>query len=147
MSNIEKLTKETLAAMLNGREYGEEITREEIAAAKAAGLVVAFGYSDDNMELRGAIHDEVGCFDGRTFDIDREGVMLEWEAGTTKGYDEAKAYFLRENNPTKVLRIVWHDSGDPCWTFSTEIPHATFKIMEGEEVFCVGIVFSLEDIK
>lgn len=50
--------------MLNGREYGDEITREEEAMAKAHGLVVVFGYSDDNMEFCGAITDEVGCYDG-----------------------------------------------------------------------------------
>jgi hypothetical protein len=53
-----------LAALLTGREYRQEITRAEEADAKAAGLVVAFGASDDLLEFRGAIDDEVGCYDG-----------------------------------------------------------------------------------
>ncbi len=52
-----------LAAQLNGREYGSEITKEEEAAAKKAGLVVVYGASDDLVELRGAIEEEVGAYD------------------------------------------------------------------------------------
>lgn len=48
------MTKEQMAALLNGREYGDEITRAEHQIARASGLVVVFGYSDDNMEVRGA---------------------------------------------------------------------------------------------
>jgi hypothetical protein len=58
------MTKEQLAALLNGREYGSEITREESAQAAKDGLVVLFGASDDLAEFRGAIHDEHGCWDG-----------------------------------------------------------------------------------
>jgi hypothetical protein len=36
-----------------------EINKAEERQAKDAGLVVVFGYSDDGVELRGAIHDEV----------------------------------------------------------------------------------------
>lgn len=49
------------AAMLNGREYRREITKAEEKEAKAAGLIVAFGASDDNLELRGAVDDEIGA--------------------------------------------------------------------------------------
>ena len=40
---------------------------EEERLAKENGLVVVFGYSDDNIELRGAINNEAGCFDGGSF--------------------------------------------------------------------------------
>jgi len=58
------ITAEELAAKLNGREYGEEITDTEEIEAKKSGLVVIFGYSDDSAELRGAINDEIGCNGG-----------------------------------------------------------------------------------
>lgn len=60
------MTAAELAALLNGREYRKEMSRDEEQVAKAAGLVVVFGASDDLMELRGAISDEVGCYDGGT---------------------------------------------------------------------------------
>ena len=49
------MTKESLAALLNGREIGNEIEHGEAKAAKEHGLVVVYGYSDDGMEVRGAI--------------------------------------------------------------------------------------------
>ena len=45
------------ADMLNGREYGIEITKQEEELADDLGFVVVFGYSDDNMEFRSVWHD------------------------------------------------------------------------------------------
>ena len=39
------MTKEELAAKLNGREYGQEITDAESTEAGKAGLLVIFGAS------------------------------------------------------------------------------------------------------
>ena len=50
------------AEKLNGREYCEELTREEEAQLKAEGYVAAFGASDDLLEFRGAIHNEAGAW-------------------------------------------------------------------------------------
>lgn len=47
------MTAKELAEMLFGRKYGMEITSEEARATKDAGLVVVYGYSDDNVEFRG----------------------------------------------------------------------------------------------
>lgn len=63
------------AKMLDGREIGCEITPEEERQAKELGYVVVFGYSDDNAEFRGAIDDEVGCYDGGEIFIDKEGIF------------------------------------------------------------------------
>lgn len=43
---------------------GNELTRDEEELARENNLVVVFGYSDDCAEFRGAIADEVDCFDG-----------------------------------------------------------------------------------
>ncbi len=53
----ENTTKEQLASRLTGREYGDEITEEEEAEAKASGLFVIFGASDDLCEIRLAVID------------------------------------------------------------------------------------------
>ena len=58
------MTKEELAALINGRKYRHELTDKEEKAAKDARLVVVFGASDDLMEFRGAINDECGAYDG-----------------------------------------------------------------------------------
>lgn len=47
----------------------------------------------------------------------------------------------------RKVEAVWHDDGNPCWTYETDIPHATFDIVEGDEVFCRGIVFELSALE
>ncbi len=44
------------------------------------------------------------------------------------------------------LKAVWDDTGNPCWTYETDIPHETFEIYEDGELFCIGIVFSTKDL-
>lgn len=38
------------------------------------------------------------------------------------------------------------EKGPFAWTYSTEIPHATFEIIEEGEKFCRGIVFDINDL-
>lgn len=100
------------AEKLNGRQYGNEITKSEEQEAKELGFVVVFGYSDDNAEFRGAYNEEIGCWDGG------------------RVYEDGDQY----------IDAVWC-KGDFCWTYSTNIPHATFDIYEDGEKYCRGIVF------
>jgi|InofroStandDraft_1065614.scaffolds.fasta_scaffold41412_3 hypothetical protein len=136
------MTAKELAIELNGREYGMEITKDEARQAADAGLVVAYGYSDDNVELRGAIDEEVGAYNGTTVYITPDGVLQ----GPDCGQDDCP-YFAREREKARTVKAVWHDKGGPCWTFETDIPHETFTVMEDGEPFCVGIVFSMEALK
>lgn len=139
-----------LAAILNGREYGSEITKAEEAQAKAAGLVVVFGYSDDNVELRGAIEDEIGAYDGTTFRVCSYGLLPNWPADSDEGWseNEAEEYFRRKLAGFTTIEAVWCPDGDEgmSWAYHTEIPHATFDVMEDGEVYCRGIVFALADV-
>lgn len=50
------MTKEQLAEMLNGRQYGDETTPEIERLAKENGLCIAFGASDDLLEFRGSVY-------------------------------------------------------------------------------------------
>lgn len=71
------MTKDDLADLLNRREYGAEISAGEAELARAAGLVVMFGASDDLVELRGAVRGEVSAYNGAKFCLDAEGVIPE----------------------------------------------------------------------
>ena len=132
---------EILAEQLNGREMGSEITDEECAAAKAAGLVVVFGYSDDNVEFRGAIKDESGCGEGSSIYLNRDGLLANHESGCEClfcGYTEAV-------KKCAELVTIWDKDGY-SWQYQTEIPHATFDIFEDGEKFCRGIVFEIKSL-
>ena len=106
------------ASMLNQRSYGNEITAAEEKQAKDLGYVVLFGYSDDCAEFRGAYDEEADCFDGgRVF---------------TKG-----KWFIN---------ALWDKNGY-IWSYETNIPHATFNIVEDEDLYCRGIVFDMAEIE
>lgn len=139
------MTAKELAAALSGREYGMEISREEEQAAKEAGLVVVYGYSDDYAELRGAIDTEIGAYEGATIYIGKDGLIDDPTCSDTE-YCTCP-YFVAVRNAAKAIKAIWHDAGGPCWTFETDIPHETFTIMEDGEPFCVGIVFSTEEVE
>lgn len=138
-----KTTKEQLAALLNGREYGNEITSAEESIAKRDGLLVIFGYSDDNAELRGAFHDEFGCYDGGTLYLSRDGLLPPHEDGcecSYCGYEKAAA-------KSAEVDALWGDGIDGySWRYETKVPHATFEIMEDGEKYCRGIVIDVQDL-
>lgn len=133
------MTKELLAELLDGREYGGEIDKAEAHQAKQYGLVVVFGYSDDNVELRGAIYEEVGAYEGTTLYFDTQGLL------ENKCIDEDCPHYAEAKKTAKTIEAVsdMSGNGDYCWTFKTDIPHATFDIMEEGEKFCKGIVFEI----
>jgi len=137
------MTKEQLAEKLNGREYGDELTKAEELEAKRAGLVVVFGYSDDNAEFRGAINDEIGCYDGGEFKVDQKGLLPEREQ--IDDDDTLKDYFSREKKAA-IIEALWCKEKGYSWTYKTSVPHATFDIMEDGEKYCRGIVIAVKDL-
>lgn len=98
--------------------YGRELTQDEIKLAKENNLVVVFGYSDDCAEFRGAIYDEVDCFDGgRVF--------------------EENGFFID---------AIWC-AGDTAWCYNTNIPHESFMVWDDDgTAYCLAIVFSVDSI-
>lgn len=134
------MTKEELAAKLNNREYREELSSREESNAKSWGLVVVYGASDDLVELRGAISDEVGVYDGGSVFLNSKGIL------TNDCEDEDCPYFEKEKEKAKVIDALWCAEGDYSWTYKTDIPHATFEIVEDGEPYCRGLVFSISDL-
>lgn len=142
------MNKEKFAAMLNGREYRNEITKDEAAQAKAAGLVVVYGASDDLMEFAGALYDEVGVYGGGMALVDAKGVLDRDQIDDDD--DEAIAEFVARSKTAQSIEALWNDSVSdasvPAWTYMTDIPHATFDVMDDGELYCRGIVFALADL-
>lgn len=138
-----ELTPQELAARLDGREIGEEITKQDARDAKAAGLVVVYGASDDLIEFEGAISDEYGASDGDIFRIDGDGVFQDFDSGDD--IDSMRAWFARERTPKGEIMARWDTQGY-SWMYETTIPHATFEIVEGPDTYCRGIVFALADV-
>ena len=115
------MTLKEFAKMLDGREYRHEITKEEEALAKELGFVVVFGYSDDNAELRGAIDDEIDCYDGGVLEHD--------------------------DLPSTIYADWCPEDMDCSWAYGTSIQHENFNIYEDGELYCVGIVCDINKPK
>jgi hypothetical protein len=146
IGGVYHMTKEELATALNGGEYRDEITLGLREQAEKSGLVVVYGYSSDvwkfdAMKFDGAIHDEINCDDDRKVYLSESG---PWKIRS--GCKDCP-HAARERAKCKTIRALWHDEGNPCWTYETEIPHAKFNIYKGGNLYCVGIVFEMAALK
>jgi len=139
-------TKESLAALLDGREIRNEVQGLDCPSIKAARLLIVYGASDDLVEFDGLFRDEAGA-GGRATDIrfDEEGVPQEWEEfiNDSVTIETAKKQIARLEN-AKSLTAFWCRKDCSPWTFETSLPHAKFKIMEDGEVFCEGLVIDMK---
>jgi hypothetical protein len=134
------MNKEELAKILNGREIGKEITRDEESEAEKNGLVVVFGGSDDLMEFHGFIDDEIPAYGGITQLITAKG-LLENDCDS----DDCPYFKEIKKTVQSSIQAIW-DAEGYSWVYKTDIPHSQFDIMENGEKFCRGIVFDLADL-
>ena len=135
------MKKEDLAAMLDGRQYRDEISTDvEYELQQNKGLVVVFGASDDLMEFRGAIYDGINCYDGGTASIVTTGLVVN------ECDDEDCQYFKKIVAMAVKIEAIWDKDGF-SWIYKTKIPHSTFVIMDDVDQYCRGIVFNLSDVK
>ena len=132
-------TKE-FAALLNNRQYRNEITRAEASQAEKYNFVIVFGASDDLMEFRGAINKELGAYEGVTAYLDADGLVLN------ECDNERCPYAKKMAITAKKIKQVWDKDGY-SWIYETDIPHETFDILEDGEKYCRGIVFSLDAVE
>jgi len=132
------MTIQEFAKMLDGREMGSEMISHEEEQAEELGFVVVFGYSDDNTEFRGAIDEEKGSWDGTTIYLDGNKLLENCE--------EECSHWRLAKEKCKTIEAVWHDEGEYCWTYETDIPHSVFNIMEDGTGFCKGIVFDIKSL-
>ena len=140
-----------LRAELHGCQYGREVIAEQEDFAKANGLVVVFGYSDDGVQLRGAISDDVGAYDGTTLRITPLGLLPDWETFIETGPSEAEfqEYFAKKAAGVATIQAIFSpaDKPDYTWAFESAIPHLMFLVREGEEPFGEGLIFALADVR
>ena len=125
------MTKEELASRLNGRQYRFEISKAEELEAHASGLIVIFGASDDLLEFRGAIDDEVGAWGGKIVFITPNGLL------NNECDDDDCPYFQKI-----VVNAEWDKDGY-SWVITSNLSYAPFDILEDGEKYCRGIVINI----
>jgi len=134
------MTPAEAAKLLDGSQYPKVGNRELWARMKDAGLVAVYGASDDLMEFRGAIDDELGAYEGTTAYVTRAG-MLQNDCEN----DECP-HFAKLKQAATPIDALWDDGGF-SWRYDTAIPCARFIIKEDDENYCEGIVFALESVQ
>lgn len=141
VSDMVAMTKEELAAKLNGRQYPTRFTEAEILQAKAEDLVVILGIdrSERFMVIWGAVNDVIIADDGDRALFTTTGLLIN------KCDDDECPYFLERVDGARSVTVFW-DRDDYTCVFETDIPHSTFDILDGDEKCCRGIVFSLADV-
>lgn len=144
------MNNEQAALMIHGRQYREELTREEEQQLREAGLVAVFGASDDLLEFRGAIDEELGAWDGTTaYLVKKKG---EWVAISEDDFEEYKEKLLELGYSLVYYSITaeWSPEEDGesimSWRITSEIPNAKFFIVEDDDNYCQGLVFSISDM-
>lgn len=134
-----------LARLIDGCEYGHEMTPAAVLQAKEDGLVVVFGASDDLMEFRGAINDEVGVYEGGTVMLGKSTLLKK---PSCLGERLSCPYYEEAVRGCKRIKAVWCPKDtDFAWAYETDIPHEVFRVLEDGEHYCLGMVFSVEDLK
>lgn len=133
-----------LAAQLNGSQYPLRVSNELTEQAKAAGLVIVYGASDDLMEFQGAIGGELTAMGGRIVLVDADGLLPDNADDIEADEDRARYYYRK--GKAKTIDALWCKEPDYSWTYHTAIPHETFEVVEDGQPYCRGIVFALADL-
>lgn len=123
------MTLEACATQLNSMAYRDEIPDALQKAMEDAGMVVVMGYSDDLMVMHGIVTEE---FPATPHVILSDRSIREEAEGE---------YDLRQ----VVGRItpVFGERPEADWVFETDISSEEFDVLEGDQVFCRGLVFDL----
>ncbi len=131
------MTREEWAAKLNGREYREEMDDDEQNRAKKDDVLIVFGASDDLIEFRGIIYDEVGCIDGGEIavDIEHSKAFRRDDHSCDCEFCGFKERAIRST----AIEAQWSEGGY-SWLLKTRVPHSTFEIVEEGEKYCRGLV-------
>ncbi len=153
---MKTMTKEQLAELLNGNDRRNEMTKKLEQTAKENNLLVLFGASDDLLEMRGAIYDELGAYEGGVYALALDGEMYA-DGEEENTYHKAigkrvlplsDEYTNNDDNP-RLIRAEWcpDDQPDLSWRITSNLPSAEFKILKDGEPYCEGIVIDLSEVK
>jgi len=137
-----KLSVKELAAKLDGRKYLHEMNDEERQQAIESGLVVLYGRSDDLAVFDGAICDETGACECGLI----SAIYLTHNKVFVNECSNPRCPYC-EREMAKCSRIIVRMSADGFWFYTTDIPHATFRIFEDGVLYCIGIVFHKDSLE
>ena len=122
---------------LGTRPMGDEVPYHMVCEAQRLNYLVIFGASDDLVEICGKHHYEFDAFRPMTLYVTKHRVYSADEIHPA----HAKPIHVEYSEPTA--------NHPALWKFKTDIPHATFDVVEEGEtgIFCRGIVIDAETLE
>lgn len=139
------VTPQQLAARLNNIEYRTPMAQSITDDAKAHGLVIVTGASDDLIEFDGAAVEEYGAYHGATIKVGKDGEPI---FGCEEPCNHCQAVEDWQNAQT-AIEAKWGENGY-SWFIDINLDpkkYGAFNVLEDGETYCRGIVFAIEDIK
>ncbi len=115
-------------------QYGDRMPKDIMDDAKMYGLVIVTGASDDLIEFAGAIDDEgAPGIDGGIVYFDDDHIAQN---------DEELKY---------NITAIWKPKDEKGnviagWRYKADFPLYEFNVMEDDDVYCIGAVFSLKEL-
>lgn len=135
---------QNFASRISGQEYPLNDRTLDIEYAKANNLVIAFGSSDDLLEFRGAIYEELGAYEG-TLSYILNGKAVQ-KSEFEDDYIILQKYNILTEKPLTTVQSFWCPEGlDASWLIKVEgLESAPFDVMKDGELYCRGAVFLLK---
>ena len=139
--------EKSFAEKLNGREYRSEITSSECKYALDNNLLVIFGASDDLIEFRGVIDEEMDSYKKSNYFLlkaeDGFRIISQYEWDELQSSIEEYGIII----PHKIITSYW-SGGESKYFFSyfMSFPHENFNIMEDGKYYCQGVVINLNNV-
>ena len=118
-------------------------TKEDIINfAKDNNLVIAYGYSDDNIEFEGAIYDEIGVWEKTNFFVTKDKNLIHPDVFDNEecAMCTFRKYYFKNIEKAKI-RAVYNG----LWELDIDIPHEKFTITD-DDFKGKGLIFALDDI-
>lgn len=131
---IKNLNITEFANTLGVRPKGDEVPYYMACEAQRLGYLIIFGSSDDLVEICGKRSDELDAFRPTTFYVSQHRIYTADETHPAA----ARPVHAEYSQPTAAQPSLWK--------FKTDIPHATFDIMEDGELYCRGLVIDTTNI-
>lgn len=142
---MHKRSIEEWATLLNGREYGAEISPAELSEAIGQGVLIVYGQSDDQVVLAG--DDTVYIYNDGDILIDKEGLLPSWDDDEERNRKDAWEYFARFSKHAEhvLIKVAFCDISG--WKFETSAKCAAhFEIMEDGNRYGGGLAIDLRNL-
>lgn len=143
------MTKEQLAEQLDGIEYLKEIPTELLREARKNNLVIIYGYSDDLVEIEGAIVDEISGNSLIEFYLGEKDILRmpdKDDFPEEDSFEIAILHYFASKKKAAKIKAKFGEDESYSWIIHTDAPHVSFNILDEGDLWCRALVIDLKEL-